>query len=210
MFGGSGQDQMLGGGGDDVIHGNADTDLLEGQDGADWISGGAWIDIIVADVRPEYFADGSNDLDDIDGHRDAGPDNQLGTSDDPADDNATDILLINGSQFNDTILLGQVPAGELLAGQLRIDYTSVDDADVVRFERDIDMIWRDSDGHPLIEQFRVAGLGGDDHLEFIEGENALDLTDLMNRGRDFVGVLDGGPGDDLLYGSPARDRLERQ
>jgi len=208
IFAGSGQDQVYGGGGDDVIYGGADTDLLEGQDGTDTISGGAGIDVIVADVRPEYFDTGPDDQDDVAGHRDAGPDHRLDTGDETPDDNATDILLVNGSQFNDTISLGRVPEGEPLAGQLRMAYTSIDVSEVVRFNRNIDMIWLDAEGRPLIEQFRVAGLGGDDRLEFIEGLNALDLSDLMGRGRDFVGVLDGGPGDDTLIGSPARDRLD--
>ena len=68
--------------------------------------------------------------------------------------------------------------------------------------------WRDADGKCLIEQFRVSGLGGDDTLGFMEGAGAVDVSALSARSDDWVGVLDGGPGDDLLYGTGARDRLD--
>ena len=34
------------------------------------------------------------------------------------------------------------------------------------------------------------------------------MTDLNNRSNDFVGVIDGGPGNDTLKGSSGRDRLD--
>ena len=63
-------------------------------------------------------------------------------------------------------------------------------------------------GLPLIEQFHVAGLLGDDLLEFATGEDALHMDDLVARSDDFVSVLYGGPGDDTLKGSEGRDRLD--
>ena len=69
--------------------------------------------------------------------------------------------------------------------------------------------WRNSiDGTPLIEQFRVSGLGGDDRLEFVSDGSAVDVSELTARSDDWVGVLDGGPGHDTLLGSGARDRLD--
>ncbi len=67
--------------------------------------------------------------------------------------------------------------------------------------------WRDVDGTPLIEQFRISGLGGDDELGFVAGPGAVDLSGLSQRSTDWVGVIDSGSGDDLLLGSGARDRL---
>ncbi len=59
-----------------------------------------------------------------------------------------------------------------------------------------------------MEQFRVAGLDGNDVIEFIGGPQALDLSSLINRSDDFVTRIDGGPGDDLLVGTVARDRID--
>ncbi|MAE66420.1 MAG: hypothetical protein CMJ18_19295, partial [Phycisphaeraceae bacterium] len=68
--------------------------------------------------------------------------------------------------------------------------------------------WRDTDGTPLVEQFRISGLGGDDELGFVAGPSAVDFSQLSERSLDWVGVIDGGSGDDLLLGSGARDRLD--
>jgi len=63
-------------------------------------------------------------------------------------------------------------------------------------------------GKPLVEQFRVAGLGGNDTLGFVSGPNAVDVSALAARSTDWIGVLDGGPGNDNLSGSNSRDRLD--
>ncbi|MDP6717358.1 MAG: calcium-binding protein, partial [Pirellulaceae bacterium] len=97
LNGGSGEEQILGGGGNDEIWGGADSDWLEGQDGNDTLYGGSWIDIIVLDTRQNYSYFG----DVFDGH--------YGNTfaGDVLDDNATDILLVEGSDLNDTILLAE-------------------------------------------------------------------------------------------------------
>jgi Ca2+-binding RTX toxin-like protein len=66
----------------------------------------------------------------------------------------------------------------------------------------------DPNGRPLVEQFRVAGLAGHDSLGFVSGAGALDVSDLIAQTDDWVGALDGGPGDDVLSGSSGRDRLD--
>ena len=79
----------------------------------------------------------------------------------------------------------------------------------------------DPDGKPLVEQFRISGLVRDDDIEFVADPyqaNAgtpaevtvlpLDIGDLNERSNDFVGVIDGGPGDDILIGTAGRDRLD--
>ena len=68
--------------------------------------------------------------------------------------------------------------------------------------------WRDQNGRPLVEQFRISGLGGDDELGFAVGAKAPDLAELSLRSRDWVGVIDGGSGDDILSGSKGRDRID--
>ena len=65
----------------------------------------------------------------------------------------------------------------------------------------------DADGVPLVEQFRISGLMGDDTIEFVHGATGIDFSPLAGR-QDWVGVIDGGPGNDVLTGSDARDRLD--
>ena len=209
LLGGSGEDQLLGGGGEDTIWGGADTDWIEGQNGRDLLLGGG-IDILVLDVGPT-----PDQFDPVLGVRAF---DQLGdeihghfgneTEGDVPDDNATDILLIEGTAGDNTIRLRQSFAGEAIldtegnptgdtavGGQLMVEY---DDAR-------LEAVWRDGQGAPRVEQFRVSGLAGNDHIEV---DQSLDLSALANRSNDFVAVFDGGPGDDTLVGSPLRDRLD--
>ncbi len=188
LFGGAGFDDLLGGGGDDQLWGGADSDALEGQDGHDQLFGGSGIDILRADVSASYSVLG----DELDGH---GGNASAG---DVADDNATDILLVEGTDAADTITLQRHPTD---AKQLRLSYEDQGG------ERIVDLRWRDASG-PLVEQFRISGLGGDDTIAFGTGADALDVSDLSARSDEFVAVFDGGPGDDVLTGSGARDRLD--
>ncbi len=187
LFGGSGEDQLLGGGGNDTMFGGADSDRIEGQDGSDEYFGGSGIDVLVLDVSADYAVLGGETLDGHFGNADEG---------DTPDDNATDIVLIEGTQAADTIRLSQTPA-ELL----NVEYT-----DSAR-TRNITAKWRDEDG-PLVEQFRISGLGGNDFIEFAQGANALNLDELNARSDDFVGVIDGGPGNDIQFGTSGRDRFD--
>ncbi len=199
LLGNSGEDQLFGGGGDDTIWGGSDTDMIEGQAGADIQYGGSGIDLFFAPTGI-----GQSDpaqLDTIDGH--------FGNSErgDIEEDQATDILVINGTPDDDTIVLSQSSNG-----QLHVSHPN----------GNFDVNWIDSDSHPLIEQFQIAGLGGDDRLGFATAEilpgleafavpagfEPLDLSRLAARSRDFVGVFDGNSGNDLLVGADARDRLD--
>ena len=45
-------------------------------------------------------------------------------------------------------------------------------------------------------------------MEFAQGANALDLRDLSARSDDWVAVVEGGAGNDVLRGSAGRDRMD--
>ncbi|MCA9049039.1 MAG: hypothetical protein KDA89_09955, partial [Planctomycetaceae bacterium] len=206
LYGGSGEDNLTGGGGNDELYGGADSDRLEGQDGVDSLYGGDWIDKLVMDVNPAYRVQGSADH--LDGHGPAAP--GVFTE----DDHATDILIIEGdadqqlgdiASVDDHILLGQDGNGQLI-----VSYNG----------RILEARWLDGFSTPLVEQFEVDGLQGDDTLTFITEPmtvalpgggslviRPLDVSRLAGR-NDFVGVLNGGPGNDILSGSPVRDRLD--
>jgi hypothetical protein len=145
-----------------------------------------------------YFGPGETPVDIIDGHfGDA-------SFDDVEDDNATDILLVKGIDLNDdTIVVGEV---DMAGGprQLHFDYNG----------REILAPWRNAAGIPLVEQIRITGLGGDDHIEFLRRDDTtrniytVDTSYLTARGNDFVGHIEGGAGDDTLIGGNARDRID--
>ncbi|MHC4716666.1 MAG: FG-GAP-like repeat-containing protein, partial [Planctomycetota bacterium] len=115
------------------------------------------------------------------------------------------------------ILLSQEPGSD----RLQVEITS-SDGGVPVASNTFFADWRDDDAArtPLVEQFRIAGLEGDDTVKFVQGANPLDaityvegaeeldLSVLTARSDDFVAAVDGGPGSDLLSGTPGRDRLD--
>ncbi|MEQ8667930.1 MAG: choice-of-anchor U domain-containing protein [Pirellulales bacterium] len=203
LIGGPDQDRLLGGGGNDALWGGAGTDRLEGQDGADTLYGGSGIDVLVLDVSPDY---GDYGPEAFDGHKANRPDDDPQTPEDDTqtpDDGATDILLIEGDQgrtlggeilWNDDIQIGQTASG-----QLEVHYAGIASTIVAE--------WKDDSDNPLVEQFRIAGLMGDDNIGFLQGAAALDLSPL-DASTDWVAVVDGGPGNDRLRGTSLRDRLD--
>ncbi|MHC4718413.1 MAG: calcium-binding protein, partial [Planctomycetota bacterium] len=302
LFGDTGEDQIFGGGGPDEMYGGGDSDWLEGQNNQDLLYGGGGIDLMILDTNPEFITEFGDIFDGHWGNRTAG---------DVIDDNATDILLTEGTQDHDTILMkekdvgimsgagvpedGRLGAGLTAELSLVINGVTVgpvqipDDplnatlqdlvADInaaldlalpfsgftaesvnvvrirdrIRFEtvglgretefeitgtnavtRDVLKLadgmvgapllsveynmgpgeepmtvgWRDGDGVPLVEQFRISGLMGSDTVGFVSGPEGVDLSSLNERSNDWVGVFDGGPGDDMLIGGGGRDRLD--
>ncbi len=211
IYGGTGEDRLYGGSGADTVWGGADSDWLEGQDGIDTLYGGAGIDMMLLDTSVSYAALPPGEFEVLDGHFG----NAL--SGDVADDNATDILLIEGTDSADTITLGQVdyniPNTTRIGSRMAVGYGS----------RTIMASWRDfsnaadTNGKPLVEQIRVSGLGGNDNISFLDNARVgtfsstayqLETFDLTDRSDDWVGVIDGGPGNDTLKGSSARDRID--
>ena len=192
LFGGDGEDHLFGGGGNDIMWGGKNSDLLEGQDGNDQMFGGSDIDLFILDTDPAYVL--HNDA--IDGHFG----NQ--SFDDDDDDHATDIVQILGTENDDEIRLF-----EFGDGRLGVHYLS-EIGSVPPFDVTLPVAWRSAVGVPLVEQFRISGLAGDDKIGFEAGPTALNLSALSGRSNDFVGVFDGGEGGDTLFGGAARDRLD--
>lgn len=215
LFGDSGEDQLFGGGGNDFIWGGAGTDMIDGQDGSDTMYGGSGIDIFVMPTKlgSNYRVQSQSFVDTIDGHF-----GNLIKGDTP-DDNATDILTVDGTSSDDSVLLSQTIATGSQQPKLRIDLNGQ-----VLFVNILD-----AQGTPLIEQFQIAGLAGNDTIGFVTADTSLptgvvnpvtqkvngefiaqplDLKKLALRSRDFVGVFDGNSGNDTLIGGAGRDRLD--
>ena len=199
IFGDSGDDQLLGGGGNDTIWGGVGTDLIDPQAGTNSAFGGSGIDIFTLWTGPLA----GNDTIDGDGGNTVG--------DTTPDDNATDILLVNGTAGNDTILLSRRLGTN---GQVLFDYNGT--------VRTLTVLG--TGGRPLVEQFQIAGLAGNDTIGFVTASTQLpagitnpvatglsqasDLTSLTTRSNDFIGVFDGNSGNDLLIGGAGRDQLD--
>ncbi|NLF31546.1 MAG: LEPR-XLL domain-containing protein, partial [Planctomycetes bacterium] len=189
MFGDAGEEILYGGAGDDILWGGANSDVLEGQGGTDTMYGGEGIDIIVVETDPARQAAGTERFDGHGGNRFLG---------DAADDNATDILRAYGTMGDDVMWFRENTPG-VLTVTIQTGGGPV---------RAIDAVWRDADGSALVEQFQLSGLAGNDVLGFVnEGPGAVDFSDINTRGRDWVGVIYGGGGDDVLHGTTGRDRL---
>jgi Ca2+-binding RTX toxin-like protein len=208
LLGNGGQDQLLGGGGNDILWGGVDSDWLDGQNGDDSSFGGDWIDTIVADTNPDSTS--RNDRVEGDLANEPVLGNPLVASQQNLN-NSTDILLVQGTPSDDLIQLRRSIPGEplkdrtgaptgrtALGGQLLIQLN----------QSTFEVQWMNGSGVPAIEQFSISGLAGKDRIEFVSGQNALDVHALTARSNDWVAVINGGPGDDILRGTTGRDRMD--
>ncbi|TWU49227.1 PKD domain-containing protein [Rubripirellula reticaptiva] len=202
LLGDGGEDKLFGGGGDDEMWGGSDTDYLDGQKGNDTQYGGSGNDLFVVSAMNSLQV--GTDI--IDGHHG----NFLG--DTTADDDATDVLIINGSQNNDEIGLSQTIPTPGQHPQLRVDYKSGVAANRVVF---VDIL--DSSGNLLVEQFQIAGLAGNDTIGFAgvhptllplvapAASKVFDVSQIAARG-DWTSTIEGNSGNDTIIGSAGRDR----
>ena len=210
MLGDDGEDQIFGGGGDDQIWGGADSDTIDGQGGKDTQYGGAGIDKFVIPLEA-----GVRENDEvIRGHFG----NRL--INDVPEDNATDIAVFRGTDNDDIIRISQTKD---LTPRLAIDITTLG------VTQSTTVIWANAAGIPELEQFQVSALGGNDIAGFAlnkaefgnlslfdpltirpnETNRApVNLKALAERSRDWVAAFDGGGGNDLLVGTPGRDRFD--
>src|SRR5439155_697841 len=242
ILGGAGDDVARGGADDDVLHGDAGLDQLYGDDGRDFLYGDAgdpvtgsqlgqrlWggegIDqlyafapTVIAQQLPGDEMHGGPGGDFLYGNvRQDGLIGHFGNraQGDALDDNATDILLIEGDadrnkpqpRVDDVIRLSETAATATAPRQLKVEYNDVVVLANWRQIR-IDPFTQVRTDVLLVEQLQVSGLLGNDRVEFVQGADAVDVSQLSSRSDDFVAVLDGGPGDDILQGTGGRDRLD--
>ncbi|MHC4696222.1 MAG: calcium-binding protein, partial [Planctomycetota bacterium] len=73
--------------------------------------------------------------------------------------------------------------------------------------RSIVVGWRDSDANPLVEQFQISGLMGDDRIEAHLTAETIEQLRGVTPGDPWVTVLSGGPGWDEVLGSAGRDSI---
>jgi Ca2+-binding RTX toxin-like protein len=197
LFGGNGDDSLLGGDGADVLDGGVGDDTLDGGEGDDALIGGAGNDLARG-------GDGDDFIDTRSHGADAAPDRAypgLYPADADAFDDRDTVL---GGAGNDTILTGDdrdvIDAG---TGNDAID--AGDDDDSVQAGAGDDTVFA-GEGNDTV-------LGGDGNDVLLGGTRGdlLDPTHLPDaidadpdNNRD---LLDGGAGDDSLYGGDDADTL---
>jgi Ca2+-binding RTX toxin-like protein len=140
LDGGAGNDHISGGNGSDLLIGGEGDDVIDGNQGSDTVLTGAGTDTFIWDP-----GDGS---DFVDG----------GTG--------TDVLLFNGSNASETMVIGA-------------------DGDHAFLNRDIANIHMDLDN---VERLEVSVLGGTDHVTV----NAMDGTDVKTVAIGFAASFGGG------------------
>ena len=145
LVGGVGEDELFGGGGNDTLWGGGGSDRLTGGDGLDNLYGGTGIDILLLDTAPYYREFG----DTIDGF--------FGNAfrNDTLNDNATDILQIEGTDFNDLILASEETA------ILSSDPTAVSSVPYVFEDTFTITLTHPDDSITYTDRFNVVSPGGD-------------------------------------------------
>jgi Ca2+-binding RTX toxin-like protein len=195
LAGRSGNDHLLGGDGNDLLQGGVGIDLLEGGAGADLLDGGAGIDAV------SYL--GSSDGIDVNLLKGQG---YIGDSEGDRFLNVEDVI---GSEYDDTMSGGS--GNNVLVGDKGSDEISGCDGN--------DTIYGDQS--PLV----TSALPGS-HFDFssqsaaanptcdCDSASAQDILDGLDSlfgdtasHTDYVDEIDGGDGDDVIYGQSGSDLL---
>lgn len=209
LLGGLGDDTLFGGGGIDMLYGGGGSDELDGQNGQDHLFGGSGIDELFADIDDRYDVNSMPEV------MNGGGKNDPNDANDAAAD-GLDILVIDGTEFQDIIAIGQNAEGDAV-----IRYITRDQSQTLR---DVEILLDVKDGQnkPLVDQVQIDGEMGDDIIGFVNPVSmptfqtyftdsafaALQPLELQGSGsQEFFGVLAGGEGNDTLFGSSLKDEL---
>lgn len=218
LFGDLGSDQLYGGGGADFLFGGEDNDWLEGMDGNDSLYGGSGPDLLVMDVDHRYQR---NANDRFDGHGSNRPG-------DAKKDDAVDILVVMGDRNNytnqdkaDWITIK--PNGNL--SDLAVFYLNSSPSPEAQPTFTVTWMHKGDDRSvPLVEQFQIQGLSGNDTItvdlpdEIISQLSASSGAfraadgsirfDTLSMARPWLTTITGGPGNDVINGTNGRDYVD--
>lgn len=217
LFGDLGSDQLYGGGGADFLFGGEDNDWLEGMDGNDSLYGGSGPDLLVMDVDYRYK---TSEKDYFDGHGSNRPG-------DAKKDDAVDILVVMGDRNNYTNQNNKKdwitikPRAD--QRELNVFYSTLS----TPAEPTFTVTWMHDgvDGLvPLVEQFQIQGLSGDDVITIdLSDEIISQLSassgafraadgsirfDTLSMARPWLTTITGGPGNDVIHGTNGRDYVD--
>ncbi len=184
LTGTPGRDQLTGGGGGDQISGLANNDNLQGRDGDDRIDGG--------DGKDRLDGDAGND------HLEGGGGNDQLFGGDVADTliGGAGRDTLDGGDGNDTFVLNRNDeAKDVLRGG--------DGTDTVVSDNDGDFQFRSFSRNASIEV--IDGGTSPSDIEGTSSGNTLDFRDTELRNID---EIDGGRGNDRIFGSAGDDRID--
>lgn len=197
---GNGSDTLNGGGGNDVLNGGAGNDILTGGSGNDWVDGAAGIDQIVAGTGADYLVGGSGDdsitLTGTAYHTEqyvaynVSSATQTGTGQrinlngkvqiEAVIDGGSDINTIYLGDEGDAFFLHDAYSGFHHSLSLTLDYIGNDS--MQRF----------------INIQRIFGMDGDDIIDLTSPDYSLAGASIM---------IDGGEGNDVIWGSNADETI---
>ena len=182
LYGLDGDDRLLGGNGSDLLSGGNGNDLINAGPGANYTNGGKGSDTIYLDSDHTY------------GHflyaRNVSSEKQVGTQE--------QIKLLGKKRF-----------GDVIDGGIDVDTVKLTSASDAFFLHD-----SFSKYHSALslsdDYLRLAGTARIENIEYIDADVGDDIVDLTSPDYSLAGqniTVDGGEGDDTLWGSDANETL---
>ena len=188
LLGASGNDYLFGLSGNDSLYGGDGNDLLNGGAGADYLNGGQGVDTAnyassAGGVSVRLY-------------------NGIGTGNDAHGDTLIDIENVVGSGFDDA-LIGANGQDNVLEGGAGADYIDgLGGSDTASYAG--------SDASVTVRLFNGTGIGGDaagDTLAHIENLHGSSHSDVLVGSNALANMLDGGDGNDSIFGLSGSDML---
>ncbi len=208
---------IIGGSGDDTLDASGALEgvLLDGADGNDTLIGSAFDDVLIGGANQDNISGGAGDdfipaedasADDIDGGD--GNDTALVDAGTAGDDTVTNVENVYDEEITSDPT--EVAGGDatLANGIITVDGTEGDDHIIVQRSTDQNEVFvieiRNNGADTFVTAFNAAdvsavvlnGLGGDDVLG------------MRDSGAEMEAVLNGGAGNDVLFGGDANDALD--
>lgn len=199
LLGGPGNDSLLGAAGSDLLEGHAGNDVLNGGADPDSLFGGAGNDSLDGQVGNDFLAGQAGDDilqgGDGDDSLNGGADSRLLTARDTVNGGAgNDVIVTRGAESEFDVIIGGAGVNSLVSSD-----TGSRPADLILHE----FIGR-SNGIRLINGngARIRGNASDNDLDFRLNPAASDFVRITA-----VPAIDGGAGDDEIFGTNAADSL---
>lgn len=202
LHGNTGIDELMGGIGNDTLFGGSDSDLMEGGDGADSLNGGTGADVMKLDTDATYTTLSGDTFVGYGGNGQIILENGTTAPGVNQDDSATatDILLVAGTESDDTIRIGEIAGVAGAPSRLNVSYNG----------KNFVTNWktRNTATNQIVFQVRqiqVVGGAGNDLIEFLPTLNVNGMP--VTGANQYVVNAFGGLGNDTLRGTAGRDQL---
>lgn len=180
LNGGWGDDTIIGGSGEDLLYGGAGDDLIGEIDGADWVFGDEGQDSII--LRPMQIFSESHFATNVGSAAMPGPGNLV-----PLYGMTRNLSVIDGGGDRDVVILGSGPDAFFLHDSLSAFHSNI-------------QLRTDSFG-----MLGIARLIDVEEIRGMSGNDIIDLTSPDYRLSGMTILIDGGSGDDTIWGSDGNE-----